>query len=150
MSMSQGGCRFRDRMVVALVWLGLWNLTPLSTISQLYRGGQFYWGRKPEYQEKITDLSQVTDKLYRTTHSFKGDIVLMYIYTNLNHKLSVYANILHVYLIFLCFVDPVDPSFLSLRDQCEDLILIRLGNLDIWHGNRSVIRTMAMVLNPRP
>ena len=26
--------------------------------------GQFYWWRKPEYQEKTTNLSQVTDKLY--------------------------------------------------------------------------------------
>jgi hypothetical protein len=26
--------------------------------------GQFYWWRKPEYQEKTTDLPQVTDKLY--------------------------------------------------------------------------------------
>jgi hypothetical protein len=34
-----------------------------STIFHLYRGIQFYLWRKPEYSEKTTDLSLVTDKL---------------------------------------------------------------------------------------
>ena len=39
------------------------NNVPGYAIFQLYRGGQFYWWRKPDYPEKTTDLQKVRQTL---------------------------------------------------------------------------------------
>jgi heat shock protein HspQ len=51
---------FRLKMIVRFVGIGI--IVDHHCLG--YRGVQFYWWREPDDPEKITDLSQVTDKLY--------------------------------------------------------------------------------------
>ena len=98
--------------------LGLWFLTPLSTIFQLYRGGQFIGGgnrstrRKPYMTKRVKGDANLTleitiiifthFRIVFTNESFCQESNCN-CWKNIKKIQNVYWLILHSFLVFFCF-----------------------------------------------
>jgi hypothetical protein len=67
--------------------LGLWCLMPLSTIFQLYHGGQFYWWSKPEKTKARHDVTDIMLKVLLKTITLT--LIFFFDYCNMSQLVII-------------------------------------------------------------
>ena len=78
------------------------RLMPLLSLFQLYRGGQYYWWRKPGYAEKTNNLLQVNDKHY-TIKLYRVHLAMIVIWIRNFSGDRNWMDMFMFYLRYLCF-----------------------------------------------